>query len=179
MPSNFIIKSISRLGCSKINSEYLLLDENVSREYFKKAVNDINVNKDAYENIWKVNEIFFPNIFIDYLSLGGEVFVTLSLNLRNYNYYPPEIGFLTPEKKLITNFKPDIVIPDDNGRKHLIPDNQGVWVCSPGTYKYHDWYFDIDRWELERYNPDYSIVNLINRLINMIDRTKELMPVLQ
>ena len=44
----------------------------------------------------------------------------------------------------------------------------------PGTYNYHDWYFDIDRWELDRYNPDNSIVNLINRLVNMIDRTKEL-----
>ena len=174
IPSNFLIKNILRTRHPKINSDYLLLDEKVSREYFRKVVKEIEENKDSYEKIWKVKEIFFPNVFIDVLSPKGNVLLIISLNLRNYNYYPPQVGFLTPDKSLILSFKPDVVIQDDEGRRHLIADNQGAWVCMPGTYKYHNWYFDIDRWELDRYNPDNSIVNLINRLVNMIDRTKEL-----
>lgn len=174
LPPNLLIKNIQRTRHPKINSDYLLLDETVSREYFTKIVREIEEKEDSYEKIWKVKEIFFPNVFIDVLSPKGGLLLIISLNLRNYNYHPPQVGFLTPDKNLILGFKPDVVIQDDEGRGHLMADHQGVWVCMPGTYEYHNWYFGIDRWELDRYNPDNSIVNLINRLVNMIDRTKEL-----
>ena len=68
LPPNLLIKNIQRTRHPKINSDYLLLDETISRDYFRKVVKEIEEKKGSYEKIWKVKEIYFPNIFIDLLS---------------------------------------------------------------------------------------------------------------
>ncbi len=141
--------------------------------YFKKVLDELEEKSKIYTSIWKITTIFYPNIFIDVLSPKGNSLIILSLNFRNYNYCPPQVGFLTPDKKLVNRLNPDAIIPDEQGIKHLINHNNGVWVCTPGTYEYHNFYFDLDRWELERYGSTCNIVELINRIIGMIDRSNE------
>lgn len=136
-------------------------------------MNELEEKSKTYANIWKITTIFYPNIFIDVLSPEGNTIIILSFNFRNYNYYPPQIGFLTPDRKLIKRLNPDVIIPDEQGIKHLIKHNHGVWACTPGTYEYHNFYFDLDRWELERYSSTCNIVEVINRIIGMIDRSNE------
>ena len=167
------IPKIDRRRHHRINAERLLLDFNVSKVYFKKVLDELESKGKIYKNIWKIKKIFYPNIFIDVLSTKGTVLITLSLNFRNYNYFPPQVGFLTPDERLIKSLNPNAIIPDNQGIKHLIKHNHGVWVCTPGTYEYHDFYFDLDRWELERYGSTCNIIELINRIIGMIDRTNE------
>lgn len=157
----------------RINADLLLLDQNVSKVYFKKVVDELEEYGKVYKNIWKIKKIFYPNVFIDVLSTKGTSLLILSLNFRNYNYFPPQVGFLTPDEKLIKRLNPDAIIPDDQGTKHLIKHKFGVWACTPGTYEYHDFYFDLDRWELERYSSTSNIIELINRIIGMIDRSNE------
>lgn len=164
---------IDRRRHLRINAEWLLLDSNVSNVYFKNVVNELEEKGKIYKDIWKIKFSFYPNIFIDVLSTKGETLLIISLNLRNYNYFPPQVGILTPDEKLIKRLNPDAIIPDDQGIKHLIKHNHGVWVCTPGTYEYHDFYYDLDRWELERYGTTCNIIEIINRIIGMIDRTNE------
>jgi len=164
---------IDRRRHFRINAEHLLLDQNVSKTYFNKVIDELEKKGGIYKNIWKIKDIFYPNILIDILSTNGNPLLILSLNFRNYNYFPPQVGFLTPDEKLIKKLNPDAIIPDDHGIYHLIKHNQGVWACTPGTYEYHDFYYDLDRWELERYGSMCNIIELINRIIGMIDRSNE------
>lgn len=169
---NLLVKPIVRRRHPRVNADFLLLDIEVSKNFFEEMVNEIKEKEKSYQGIWRISKKFFPNIFIDVLSTKGTPLFIISLNFRNYNYYPPQIGFLSPDEKLIFKFKSDTIISDDQGRKHLIADlNHGVWVCMPGSYEYHSYYFNIDRWELEKSN--FNIVELINRIIYMFDRTKE------
>ena len=169
---NLLVKPIARRKHFRVNADFLLLDIEVSKIFFEEMVNEIKEKEKSYQGIWRISKNFFPNIFIDVLSAKGTPLFIISLNFRNYNYYPPQIGFLSPDEKLIFKFKLDTIISDDQGRKHLIADlNHGVWVCMPGSYEYHSYYFNIDRWELEKSN--FNIVELINRIIYMINRTKE------
>lgn len=169
---NLLVKPIARRRHLRVNADFLLLDIEVSKIFFEETVNEIKEKEKNYQGIWRISKKNFPNIFINVLSAKGTPLFIISLNFRNYNYYPPQIGFLSPDEKLIFKFKSDTIISDDQGRNHLIADlNHGVWVCMPGSYEYHSSYFDIDRWELEKSN--FNIVELINRIINMIDRTKE------
>lgn len=165
--------NIDRRRHFRINADHLLLDQNVSKTYFNKVIDELEKKGGIYKNIWKIKNIFYPNIFIDILSTNGKPLLVLSLNCRNYNYFPPQVGFLTPDEKLIKKLNPDAIIPDDQGINHLIKHNQGVWACTPGTYEYHDFYFDLDRWELERYGSTCNIIELINRIIGMINRSNE------
>lgn len=167
------VSNIDRRRHHRINAQLLLLDQKVSKTYFRKVVEELNEKGKVYEAIWKVKTVFYPNIFICVFSTKGSPLVLLSLNFRNYNYFPPQVGFLTPEGDLITRLENDAIIPDGEGIKHLIKHPNGVWACTPGTYEYHDFYFDLDRWELERYNFRSNIIELINRIVMMIDRTNE------
>ncbi len=171
---NLLVKPITRRSHFRVNANFLLLDIDVSKLFFKEILNEIEEKEKNYIGIWRICKIYFPNIFIEVLSTNGVSLFIISLNFRNYDYYPPQVGFLSPNEKLIKKFKEDAVIPDDQGRKHLIadPNGYGVWVCLPGSFEYHDFYFGIDRWELEKSN--FNIVELINRIINMVDRTKEI-----
>lgn len=168
---NLLVKPIARRRHLRVNADFLLLDVNVSKLFFRETLNEIKEKEKHYKGIWSVCKIHFPNIFIKVLSTSGASLLIISLNFRNYDFWPPQVGFLSPDEKLIIKFKEDAVIPDDQGRRHLIMDPKGVWVCMPGSFEYHDFYFDIDRWELEKTN--FNIVELINRIINMVDRTKE------
>ena len=164
---------IDRRRHRRINADRLLLDRRVSKVYFREVVEELNEKGKVYEKIWTVENIFYPNIFISVLSNKGSPLLTLSLNFRNYNYYPPQVGFLAPTGELIISLVNDVIIPDEKGIKHLIKHGYGLWACTPGTYEYHDFYFDLDRWELERYGIGHNIIELINRIIMMIDRTNE------
>ena len=170
---NLLVKPIARRRHFRVNADFLLLDVNVSKLFFEQILNEIREKEKNYKGIWRVSKIHFPNIFIEVFSSNGASLFIISLNFRNYNYWPPQVGFLTPNEKLIKKFKEDAVIPDDLGRKHLIADpyGYGAWVCLPGTFEYHNSYFQIDRWELEK--SDFNIIELVNRVINMVDRTKE------
>jgi len=170
---NLLVKPFARRRHFKVNADFLILDVDVSKLFFKEILNEIKEKEKNYKGIWRVSKIYFPNIFIEVLSTNGASLFIISLNFRNYDYWPPQIGFLSPNENLIIKFKEDAVIPDNQGSKHLIadPSGCGVWVCLPGSFEYHNFYFDIDRWELEKSN--FNIIELINRIINMVDRTKE------
>lgn len=169
---NLLVKPFTRRRHFRVNADFLLLDVDVSKSFFKEILSEITEKEKNYKGIWRVSKIFFPNIFIEVLSTNGASLFIISLNFRNYDFCPPQVGFLSPNEKLIIKFIEDAVIPDDQGRKHLIadPNGYGVWVCIPGSFEYHNFYFD-DRWELEKSN--FNIIDLINRVINMVDRTKE------
>lgn len=156
----------------RIDAEHQLLDPNVSKCYFNKVVEELKERGEIYQDIWKIKKIYYPYIFIDVYSSKGDKLLIISLNLRNYNYFPPNVGILTPEEKLVFKLKPVVIKINDQGIGHFIPNRQGVWVCTPGTYEYHNFYFDLDRWELERYDLTCNIIELINRIIGMIDRSK-------
>ncbi|KKM85301.1 hypothetical protein LCGC14_1290440 [marine sediment metagenome] len=166
---NLLVKPFARRRHFKVNADFLVLDVDVSKLFFKEILNEIKEKEKNYKGIWRVSKVYFPNIFIEVLSTNGASLFIISLNFRNYDYWPPQVGFLSPNEKLIIKFKADAVIPDDQG-KHLIANGSGVWVCLPGSFEYHNFYFD-DRWELEKSN--FNIIDLINRVINMVDRTKE------
>jgi len=168
-----INSSIIRRRHIKVNSEVDLLDSRVAKLYFKKEVNMLKKKAEVYKSIWSIKEIYFPNIFLNIFSLKGKILFILSINLKNYNYYPPEFGLLTKDMKILKKIDSKYVIPDKNGYIHIKNHNQGLWFCTPGTYKYHDFYFDIDRWELERYNTTCDLVETINRIIGMIDRSQD------
>ncbi len=170
---NLLVKPFTRRRHFRVNADFLLLDVEVSKLFFKEILNEIAEKEKNYKGIWRVSKIYFPNIFIEVFSTNGDSLFIISLNFRNYDYWPPQVGFLSPNEKLIKKFKEDAVISDDQGRKHLIADPYGfgVWVCIPGTFEYHNSYFDIDRWEVEKSN--FNIIDLINRIINMVDRTKD------
>jgi len=167
------VSNIDRRRHQRINADLLLLDLDVSKTYFKKVVEELDEKGKAYKNIWRVETIFYPNIFICVFSTKGSLLLKLSLNFRNYNYFPPQVGFLTPNGELIDRLAIDAIIPDEKGIKHLLKHRNGLWACTPGTYEYHDFYFDLDRWELERYSLRSNVIELINRIIMMIDRTNE------
>lgn len=164
---------INRRMHFRVNANPILLDQNVSKAYFRKVIDEMGEIKNLYKNIWRIRNIFYPNIFIDVLSTRGKTLLILSLNFRNYNYFPPQIGFLTPDYELIKKLNPEAILSDNQGVKHLINHNMGIWACTPGTYEYHDFYFDLDRWELERYGSTCNIIELINRIISMIDRSND------
>ena len=111
---------IDRRRHRRINADRLLLDRRVSKVYFREVVEELNEKGKVYEKIWTVENIFYPNIFISVLSNKGSPLLTLSLNFRNYNYYPPQVGFLAPTGELIISLVNDVIIPDEKGIKHLI-----------------------------------------------------------
>ncbi|MFX0008910.1 MAG: hypothetical protein ACFE9R_01235 [Candidatus Hermodarchaeota archaeon] len=157
----------------RVDADVQLLEPKVSKIYFKKTVKELREKCTVYQDIWKIKEIFYPYIFIDVYSTKGKNLYVLSLNLRNYNYSPPQIGLLTPDEKLIMKVKNSAINKGEFEINHIIPHNNGVWMCTPGTYKYHDFYFDIDRWEKVRYDLSTNIIELINRIIGMINRNKD------
>ncbi|MFQ5981430.1 MAG: hypothetical protein ACE5OZ_25080 [Candidatus Heimdallarchaeota archaeon] len=161
---------IDRKKHPRINATHLLLDANVSRAYFDNIVAELKEKADAYKDIWTIRLIYYPNVFINVYSMSKELLLIISLNYRNYNYFPPQAGFLTPEEKILLRVSPDIAKSDSQGIKHLIHSPEGLWVCTPGTFEYHDFYFDLDRWELDRYGPLDDVIELINRIISFIDR---------
>lgn len=167
------IPFIRRRWHHRVDADHQLLEPRVSKIFFKKVVKELKEKDTVYQNIWRINEIYYPYIFIDVYSTKGKKLFILTLNLRNYNYFPPQVGLLTPDEKLIKKLKESAIIPDDQGIMHIIAHNKGVWICTPGTYNYHDFYFDVDRWEKVRYDISTNIIELINRIIGMIDRTKE------
>jgi len=164
------IPFIIRRWHHRVDADHQLLEPRVSKIFFKKVVKELKEKDTVYQNIWRINEIYYPYIFIDVYSTKGKKIFILTLNLRNYNYFPPQVGLLTPDEKLIKKVKDSAIKPDVN---HIIAHNNGIWICTPGTYKYHDFYFDIDRWEKVRHDISTNIIELINRIIGMIDRTKE------
>ncbi len=163
---------IRRRWHHRVDADVQLLEPRVSKIYFNKIVKELKEKGTVYQDIWKIKEIFYPYIFIAVSSTKGKNLYILTLNLRNYNYFPPQIGLLTPDEKLIKKLRDSAIIKDKFGINHMIPHNTGVWICTPGTYKYHDFYFDIDRWEKVRYDLSTNVIELINRIIGMIDRTK-------
>lgn len=157
----------------RVDADVQLLEPRVSKIYFKKVVKELKEKCTVYQDIWKIKEIFYPYIFIDVYSTKGNNIYVLSLNLRNYNYFPPQVGLLTPDEKLIKKLRNSAINKDEFEINHIIPHNTGAWICTPGTYKYHDFYFDIDRWEKVRNDLSTNIVELVNRIISMINRTKD------
>ncbi len=167
---------IDRRRHHKINANPLLLDPAVSRVYFDRIVSQLVTDRgaDAYSHVWKVKDVFYPNVFIEVLiSLGRPSFI-ISFNFRNYNYSPPQVGLLTLDLQLIQQVNKDAILPDKDGTIHVINNPEGAWFCTPGTWEYHEFYFDLDRWEKERYGNTCNIIELINRIIAMIDRSKEI-----
>jgi len=172
----FIVKNIPfirRRWHHRVDADHQLLEPRVSEIFFKKIVKEIKEKDITYQNIWRINEIYYPYIFIDVYSTKGKKLFILTINLRNYNFIPPQVGLLTPDGKLIKKLKKSAIVSDDQGIIHIIAHINGVWVCTPGIYKYHDFYFDVDRWEKVRDDLSTNIIELINRIIGMIDRTKE------
>lgn len=179
-PGNLQPRLVQRISNSdrryhyRINAEFDLVDVEVAKLYFENVVKELQEKCSPYKKIWEINRIKFPNIFINIFSQTNELLIILSLNYRNYNLYPPQVGFLTPDLLLIKILNSDLIIPDSQGVKHLITHDRGLWACIPGTYEYHDFYYDLDRWELVRNSEDDNIIVLIQRIINMIDRSKKL-----
>jgi len=167
------ISNVDRIRPLRVGAVHQLLEPRVSKILFQKVLDEIEEKVSVYQNIWKLREVFYPNILIDVFSTKGKKILVLSVNLRNYNFFPPQIGLLTPEEKLIIKIKDTCNIQDNFGIKHIIPNQTGAWICTPGTYRYHNHYFDLDRWEKIRYDLSTNIIEIINRIINMIDRTKE------
>ncbi len=167
------IPFIRRRWHHRVDVDHQLLESRVSKIFFDKVAKDLKEKDTTYHNIWRIKEIYYPYIFIDVYSTNEKKLFILTLNLRNYNYFPPQVGLLTPDEKLIMKLKESAIIQDELGIKHIIAHNTGVWICTPGTYKYHDFYFDIDRWEKVRYDISTNIIELINRIISMIDRANE------
>lgn len=167
------IPFVRRRWHHRVGAEHQLLEPRISKIIFNKVVKDLKEKDISYQNIWRIKEIYYPYIIIDVYSANGKNLLILTLNLRNYNYFAPQIGFLTPDEKLIMKLRDSAIVKDDLGFKHIIAHSTGVWICTPGTYKYHDFYYDIDRWEKGRYDISTNILELINRTISMIDRTNE------
>lgn len=161
---------LSRKRHIKVNAELELLDIRISKQFFEKEVKKLVQKSEVYKSIWTIKEIYFPNIFLNIYSTDKKILFVLSVNLRNYNYYPPEIGLLTPNMMILQNVDSKFKIPDDKGNFHLKNHDKGAWFCTPGTFTYHDFYFDIDRWELERYNQTCELIEILNRVIEMINR---------
>ena len=170
------IKRVLTANCLRhfrINADFELLDINVAKIYFEKVKKDLTLKSPPYCKIWKIKEFFFPIILLDVFSCAGNVLCILSLNLRNYNYLPPQVGLFKPNMQLFKEIDEEAIIPDEKGKIHLKKHPRGVWFCTPGTNMYHDFYYDIDRWELERYNKTCEIVEIVNRVIAMIDRSRD------
>ncbi len=167
------IPFVRRRWHHRVDVEHQLLEPRISKINFSKVVKDLKEKDTSYQNIWRIKEIYYPYIIIDVYSTNGKNLLILTLNLRNYNYFPPQVGLFTPDEKLIIKLKDSAIIQDELGIKHIIAHGTGAWICTPGTYKYHDFYYDIDRWEKGRYDISTNILELINRIISMIDRTNE------
>lgn len=167
------ISSVDRRRHHRVGAEHQLLEPRISKIIFNKVVKDLKEKDTSYQNIWRIKEIYYPYIIIDVYSTNGKKLFILTLNLRNYNYFPPQVGLLTPDEKLIIKLKDSATVQDELGIKHIIAADTGVWICTPGTYTYHNFYFGIDRWEKGRYDISTNIIELINRIISMIDRTNE------
>ena len=167
------IPFIRRRWHHRVDADHQLLEPKVSKIFFKEVVKELKEKDIVYQNIWRINEIYYPYIFIDVYSTKGKKLFILTLNLRNYNYFPPQVGLLTTDERLIMKLKDSAIVQDELGIKHIIAHATGVWICTPGTYKYHDFYYDIDRWEKGRYDISTNMIELINRIISMIDRTNE------
>ena len=157
----------------RVDVEHQLLEPRISKIIFRKVVKDLKEKDTSYQNIWRIKEIYYPYIIIDVYSTNGKKLLILTLNLRNYNYFPPQVGLLTTDERLIMKLKDSAIVQDELGIKHIIAHATGVWICTPGTYKYHDFYYDMDRWEKGRYDISTNMIELINRIISMIDRTNE------
>lgn len=159
------IHIVDRRYYTRITPQYDLLDEQVARRYFIAVISEMQKKGDLYSRIWTIEEIWFPNVFLNVLDHQANPMFILSLNFRNYNFHPPQIGFLNLDWQTIKNFPPSVLIA-----KNIIPHAMGAWVCLPGSTEYHELYFDLDRWENERRNYDGNIVALISNIVDLFDR---------
>lgn len=102
--------------------------------------------------------------------------MTLSLNLENWNFLPPRATLLSIDlrRALSHNEIPETVEDPQHHVNHITTYENvpGVWFCLPGFFEYHEYYGDVDRWELIKNTDEGKILHIVNQACNKIDRTK-------
>ncbi len=94
-------------------------------------------------------------------------------DLTNWDFQPPKVTILSPNLRTILKDSqiPQNIDPIDNS-KHIFSNQNGrSWFCSPGFFEYHDFY-SVDPWELIRGTDDGCISWIVDRAIQLIDRSK-------
>lgn len=125
-----------------------------------------------YSGIWLIDKVYFPFIRLIIKDLSGQPSIGILLNLRNYDYLPPSVSLMDTSFKRLLNPREVQGVLDAEGRRHIVHGANGIlWFCEVGTYEYHSFYRK-DPWELVRCTNRGNIFSIVERTINLIDRTK-------
>ena len=175
-PQNVVIRAQQQIErkFGSTRARLNVLDEQVARAYFERVTLNLEKKAEYYTDRWKINKLKFPIALVDVFASNGERTFILSLNYRNYNFYPPEVKVLNENLEVYLGLPKGASTPDPDGVDHLIADPRGVWICTRGTFEFHDWYYDLDRWELIRGSEDDDIVVLIEWVLSFFNLSKTL-----
>ncbi|KKK53105.1 hypothetical protein LCGC14_3098110, partial [marine sediment metagenome] len=136
---------------SRLQTKFDFLDIRVAKLHFQKIREFLEKSSLYFSNQWKMRLSEFPVVLIDVFTIKGDLAFILCINYRNYNFYPPQITILNNEYRAFLSISNNMVTLDKDGINHIIANPMGyAWICTRGTYMFHDFYYDLI--DTSRYN---------------------------
>lgn len=144
----------------------------MAKKKFEITFKELRTISPKYSGIWIIDKVQFPFIRLIIKNSSGQPSIGMLLDLRNYDYLAPSIKLMDIYFRRYLNPEEIRGVLDAEGIHHIPYDHNNVlWFCEVGTFEYHVFYKE-DPWELVRYSDKGNISSIVERTINLIDRSK-------
>ena len=144
------------------------MDSRISQERFRQAADELRSAQGAYGGVWSIRSCEYPFVLLDIMSGSSAPCLVLALNMRNWDFWPPEAAYRSLDLRRPLA-KKEIPAATEGSVSHIQDGRNGAWPCSPGFLQYHRMYHE-DSWQLLR--GSCTITWIVERACDMVDRRR-------